>query len=145
MKSAVQVAAPPAKPLLIFDGDCSFCARQARRWQQATGDHVDYLPFQDPRVAAQFPELRHDQFETAIHLVQPDGAVFSGAEAAFRALAHNPHEQWLLDRYEHSPAFVRVAEWAYRLVAAHRGFFSTLTRLAWGRRAGPPSSSRKSQ
>lgn len=114
------MAAPPPRPLLIFDGDCSFCVRSARRWQRAAGDRVDGLSFLDVRVAAQFPELRREQLATAIHLVQPDGAVFTGAEAAFRALAHNPRRRWLLNWYEHSPAFARAAEWAYRLVAARR-------------------------
>ncbi len=105
---------------MIFDGDCNFCTLWVRRWQQATRDHVNYIPFQDPRVATQFPELPRERFETAVHLVEPDGAVFSGAEAAFRALAHNSHKKWLLGWYDNSPAFARATEWAYRLLARHR-------------------------
>ena len=124
---------------MIFDGDCNFCSLWIRRWQQATGDEVDYLPFQDPRVAAQFPELPRDQFEAAVQLIEPEGAVFGGAEAVFRALAHKPHEHWLLDLYYHLPVFARAAEWGYRVVARHRTFFSALTRLAWGRTVEPPT------
>jgi len=124
---------------MIYDGDCNFCLRWIHRWQLSTGDQLDFLPFQDPRVAARFPEVPRGQFETAVQLVEKDGRVYGGAEAVFRVLAHNPHGDWLLDWYEHSPVFARVTEWGYRLVARHRVFFSVLTRLAWGRHLEPPT------
>ncbi len=139
LKSDVVVVAPPAKPLMIFDGDCNFCTLWIRRWQQATGEAVEYLPFQDPSVAAQFPELPRERCETAVHLVEPDGAVYSGAEAVFRALAHNPSRQRLLGWYQRSPAFARFTEGSYRFVAEHRPLFSRLTRWGWGRRVERPT------
>ena len=57
MKPVLQVAFAPPKPLMIFDGDCRFCSIWIRRWKSSTGDQVDYLPSQDPRIAAWFPEL----------------------------------------------------------------------------------------
>ncbi len=139
VKSAIQVAAPPARPLVIYDGDCRFCFFWVQRWMHTTGDRVDYLPFQDLSVAARFPELRAERLETALHLIETDGSVFHGAEAAFRVRAYNPHEHWLLGWYEHSPGFSRVSEWAYRFVASHRRLFSALTALGWGRQTLPPS------
>ena len=139
VRSTIEVASPPAKALMIYDGDCNFCKLWVHRWQHTTGDHLDYLPFQDPCVAARFPEVPRGQFETAVQLIEIDGRVYGGAEAVFRALAHNPHGDWLLDGYEHSHVFARVTEWGYRLVARHRGFFSALTRLAWGRHLDPPT------
>jgi predicted DCC family thiol-disulfide oxidoreductase YuxK len=124
---------------MVYDGECNFCLLWIRRWQQATGDEVDYLPFQDPRVAAQFPELLRSQFEAAVQLVEPEGTVFSGAEAVFRTLAHKPREHWLLDLYYHLPVFARVSEWAYRLVARNRTFFSAVSRLAWGQTVERPT------
>ena len=38
-----RVQSPPAKPLMIFDGDCRFCVFWIRRWQRATGEAVEYL------------------------------------------------------------------------------------------------------
>ena len=124
---------------MIYDGDCNFCSLWIRRWEHTSGDLLDFLPFQDSTVAARFPEVPRVRFETAVQLIEIDGCVYGGAEAVFRALAHNPHELWLLDWYEHSPVFARVTEWGYRLVARHRGFFSALTRLAWGRHLDPPT------
>src|SRR5262249_3829443 len=89
MNSVVRVASPPARPVMIYDGDCRFCTLWIRRWQIATGDRVEYLPYQDPRVVTQFPEIACEQFEAAVQLVQPDGAVYAAAEAVFRSLATN--------------------------------------------------------
>src|SRR5437867_723235 len=82
VKSAVRVASPPAKPLVIYDGQCEFCCFWIRRWEHATHDGVDYLPFQDPGLVTNFPELTRDRLETAVHFVETDGSVFNGAEAA---------------------------------------------------------------
>jgi predicted DCC family thiol-disulfide oxidoreductase YuxK len=133
------VAAPPERPLLIFDGDCNFCAVWVRRWQHTTGDRVDYLPFQDPSIATRFPEIPRQPFETAVHLVETDGSVFRGAEAAFRALGHAPHEPLLLDCYLRWPAFARLTESVYRFIASRRQLFSFLTRIAWGKHVEPSS------
>jgi len=115
---------------MVYDGDCAFCSRWIRRWKQITGDHLDYLPFQDPAVAARFPEVPRSQFEGAVQLIEADGRVYGGAEAVFRALAHKPRRGSLLDWYQHSPLFARVSEWGYRLVARHRALFAVLMRPA---------------
>jgi predicted DCC family thiol-disulfide oxidoreductase YuxK len=139
VKSAIRVAAPPPKPLMVFDGDCNFCTLWIRRWQQMTGDSVDYLPAQDPRIAAQFPEIPREQFDTAVQLIESDGSVYSGAEAVFRTLAHNPKRQWPRRFYESSVPFADLTEWAYRLVAENRKFFSLLTRWFWGHHVEQPT------
>ena len=139
MKSDIRVAAPPPRPLLVFDGDCNFCTWWVRRWQQMTGDRVDYLPAQDQRIAAQFPEIPRQQFDAAVQLVETDGSVYSGAEAVFRILAHHPNHQWLLRIYEKSKTFASLTEWVYRLVSENRTFFSLLTRWFWGRHVKLPA------
>ncbi len=136
MERGIRVATLPARPLLVFDGGCNFCTSWVRRWQQLTGDSVDYLPAQDPRIAAQFPEIPSRQYDTAVVLIETDGLVYSGAEAVFRTWAHNPNRQWPLHGYEKSPTLANLAEWAYRLVAANQTWFSRLTRWFY-KRAGP--------
>jgi predicted DCC family thiol-disulfide oxidoreductase YuxK len=138
MKSDIRVAAPPPKPLMVFDGDCNFCKLWIRRWQQMTGDDVDYLPAQDPSVAKQFPEIPRRQFDTAVQLIEPSGAVYSGAESVFRLLSKNPKRQWLLRAYEKSSPIANITEWAYCFVAENRKFFSALTRWFWGRHVELP-------
>jgi predicted DCC family thiol-disulfide oxidoreductase YuxK len=132
MKSDIRVAVPPPKPLLVFDGDCNFCTLWICRWRQMTADAVDYLPSQDAGIAAQFPEIPRERFQSSVQLIETDGAVYSGAEAVFRALAKNPKWQWPLRLYEQSQAIARFTEHAYQFVAGHRTAFSRFTRLFWG-------------
>jgi len=129
---ANRVATPPARPVLIYDGDCRFCTLWIRRWQQETGDTIEYLASQDASVAQRFAEIPTQDFATAVQLVETDGRVISGAEAVFRALAKDPKRQWLLRQYEASPRFARATEWAYALVARNRPLFSWFTRLLFG-------------
>src|SRR5208282_3824301 len=138
MKSTIRVAAPPSKPLMVFDGDCNFCTLWIRRWQQITGDAVDYLPSQDASTAAQFPEIPRERFQTAVQFLETDGAVYSGAEAVFRTLAKNPRWRWPLTIYERAPVLARITESAYGFVAGHRTLFSRLTRWFWGRHVELP-------
>ena len=74
----------PQKPLLIFDGDCGFCRRWITRWQSMTGDRVEYAPYQE--MGERYPQIARADLEAAVQLVHPDGQIFSGAEAVFRAL-----------------------------------------------------------
>ncbi len=126
---SVRVHIPPGKPLMIFDGDCQFCSYWIRRWQHATADRVEYLPSQDEKVAEHFPEIPRKSFEESVQLVEPDGAVYSGAEAVFRSLAANPRRQRWLRLYQRRPVFARLTEWGYHFIAQHRTFFSKLTKL----------------
>jgi predicted DCC family thiol-disulfide oxidoreductase YuxK len=130
MLQPVRVAAPPSKPVLVFDGDCNFCRRWIARWQRHTGDRVEYVPFQDAQVARRFPEIPREQFEQSVQLVESDGSVYSGPEAVFRVRG------WPFDRV---PGIAAVAEFAYRQVARHRPVFSWLTRVLWGRHVEPPT------
>jgi predicted DCC family thiol-disulfide oxidoreductase YuxK len=139
VKSAIRVATPPAKPLMIYDGDCRFCTLWIHRWQCATGDLIDYLPSQDPQVAQRFPEIPRAEFDASVQLVETDGSIYSGAEAVFRSLAHKETFQWVRNFYEDFPLFKQVTEKSYNFVARHRTFFSYATRLLWGKHVERPS------
>ena len=132
MKSNLRAASPPVTPVIFYDGDCRFCRFWIQRWQQSTENRIEYLPFHDTRVARLFPGANTDEFSSAVHLVETDGSVYSGAEAVFRALAQNPEERWPLEWYDHSVVFAGVTECAYRFIARNRSFFSVLTRIGWG-------------
>jgi predicted DCC family thiol-disulfide oxidoreductase YuxK/uncharacterized membrane protein YphA (DoxX/SURF4 family) len=122
--------------LLVFDGDCGFCRRWIARWQWATGEAVDYLPFQDESVARLFPEIPRQTFEQSVQLVLPDGRVFSGAHAVFRTLALGGRERWLVWCYQRMAPFAWLCELAYKQVAAHRSFLSKMDGLFFGTGTG---------
>jgi len=138
-----EVAASPTKPVLIYDGECNFCRRWIARWREATGDRVEYVPFQDPGVAARFPEIPREQFEESVQFIEKyggGGIVTSGAKAALGALSRSPNRwhSFLSWAYGELPGFAPAAEWTYRFVARHRSAFSWITRLLWGERFVPP-------
>ncbi|MBI1796469.1 MAG: lipase maturation factor family protein [Candidatus Eisenbacteria bacterium] len=126
----------PARPLMIWDGECSFCRRWIERWRWALGDRVEFATYQ--RVAARFPAIPVEQFRAAVHLVEPDGRVSRGAEAVHRALSLAPGQGWRIMLYERVPGFARVSEAVYRFVAGHRPAFDRLTTWLWGPHVVPP-------
>jgi predicted DCC family thiol-disulfide oxidoreductase YuxK len=134
----LRVAAPPSKPLMIFDGECRFCGRWIERWRGVTGEDVDYQPFQDAIIAERFPEIPREQFEQAVQLVTPDGTVYSAAEAVLRALAAARRERWLLWLYRKLPVFSILAETIYHEVAVNREFLSKVDRALYGERGELP-------
>ncbi len=125
------------RPLLVYDGDCSFCRLWIDCWKSLTEGRIEYAPFQD--VASQFPEIPRENFVKSIQLIAPDGEVFSGAQAVFLTLASAPGKRWMLWVYQKIPGVAPVCECFYRFVAGHRNFFYKLTRFLWGKHLARPS------
>ena len=50
-----RVADRPARPLIVFDGDCAFCRQWVERWRGMTGERFEYRPSNE--VAGRFPEV----------------------------------------------------------------------------------------
>jgi predicted DCC family thiol-disulfide oxidoreductase YuxK len=125
------------KPILVYDGDCSFCRLWIGRWRDLTADRICYAPFQE--VAQQFPDIPRENFARAVHLILPDGKVFTAAHAVFRSLALVPRFAWMLWLYEHVPGVAVVTEFFYRFVARQRNPLYRLTRLFWGQHFERPS------
>jgi predicted DCC family thiol-disulfide oxidoreductase YuxK len=115
-ESSKPPAAGPA--CLVYDGECEFCRGWAARWQRMAGNVVESIPAKE--AATRFPGLAAGELERAVHLVEPDGRVSKGAEAAVRAwaLAGRSHvPRWL---YLKVPGLAGCMEFAYRFVARHR-------------------------
>src|SRR5437667_1720782 len=104
---------PLTKPLFVFDGTCGFCRKWVARWRRATGDRVDYAPFQ--AAASRFPEIPLERFRRSVVLIEPDGRAFEAAEAVFRSLAHASRGGLPLWLYRHVPGFAGASERCYRL------------------------------
>src|SRR5256885_219022 len=97
----------PQKPLMLFDGDCSFCRRWIMRWQYFARDKIDFEPYQNQ--ADRFPQVAREDFQRAIHLIEPDGTISSGAAAVFRMFALCNYKPWLLWLYDQLPGFAMAA------------------------------------
>src|SRR5882762_1307974 len=133
----IRINNPPAKPLIIWDGECHFCWRWIERWREITRDSVDYATSQES--AERFPEIPREQFERSVIYIETDGSVFLGAEAVFRSLRCRSSRKWLAWSYDHVPGFAAVSESLYRIIAFNRRFGSAITRLLWGDDVRPPA------
>jgi predicted DCC family thiol-disulfide oxidoreductase YuxK len=132
----MRVSDSPSKPTFFWDGDCHFCRGWVERWKETTRGAVDYIPFQ--QIGERYCDIPRSQFERAATLIEPDGSVFSGAEAVFRALGSRPSRIWLAWSYDHVPGFAAISEAVYKLISANRRFASSVTRLLWGNNVRPP-------
>jgi len=124
-------------PVLAYDGDCGFCAYWVRYWQRLTGERVRYAPYQE--IAADHSDVPVEEFARAIQLFEPEGARYSGADAAFRVLARAPGKGGGLWLYHHLPGFAGLAEATYTLIARHREAAYRWSRLLWGPERYPPT------
>lgn len=134
--NAVERPASGPRPLLVYDGDCGFCAYWVRYWQKLTGDRVDYRPYQD--VAAHYPAIPLIDFQRAVQFITPDGRRASAAEASFLTLSHARGKGFWLALYRKLPGFAVIAERVYAFTAAHRPAFYRVSRLLWGKNYEPP-------
>ena len=126
-------AAPAEKPLFVFDADCDFCIRWIRRWQETTREKIDVASFQS--VGERFAQdIQIECFSTAVHLIETDGTIHSGAEAVFRMLSYGSRtgSGFGLWCYDHVPGLAGAARYGYRFVAGRRALASTLTKALWG-------------
>lgn len=112
----------PSKPLMVYDGDCGFCRLWIKRWRFLTGDQVDYRPYQE--TASRYPEIPLERFQASVHLVEPHGGVYTGAQAVFQGLSYRKGLGWLPGAYGRVPGLSWISERAYGFVATHRGWFS---------------------
>jgi lipase maturation factor 1 len=130
----VHSAAPSERPLLVYDAECHFCLRWIRRWREMTGENVEFASFQvvGERFARDIPA---ECFRTAVHLIEPDGSVYAGAEALFRMLSHRSGSRggFGLWCYRRVPGLAALARSGYGVVAAHRPLASAVTTVLWGK------------
>ena len=124
------------KPVLIYDGDCGFCAYWAHYWNKLTGESVSYVPYQ--AVAHLFPNISVAEFQQAIRYISPDGKISSAAQASFLTLSHAPGKAGWLKLYRKIPPFAAVSEWSYGFIAKRRPLFHRASLLLWGRDYEPP-------
>ncbi|CAN5573418.1 lipase maturation factor family protein [soil metagenome] len=132
-----QVAHPPSKTLMVYDGDCGFCKLWIARWREITAGAVDYEPLQ--KVAARFPEVPRSDFERSVKLIETDGSVLSGAEAVYRSLGKGRGSGFWQWCYEKAPGFAPVSNFAYGFIARHRELAHTVTSLLWGENVRRPT------
>jgi predicted DCC family thiol-disulfide oxidoreductase YuxK len=99
-----------------------------------TGDSIEYIASQASEVRKRFPEIPQSAYEHSVQLVEPNGAVYHGAEAVLRSRMV-ARKKWLLWIYYRIPGARILFEWGYSFIASHRVGFSRINRLVFGEKA----------
>ncbi|AWV88930.1 thiol-disulfide oxidoreductase DCC family protein [Bradymonas sediminis] len=118
------------RPALLWDGKCGFCKRALGHIIAQAGDRIRYVSYQS--FMPYFPEFREEDLAREIHFVEPDGSVYRGAAAIFRALSMRPQGSYLMGIYRRSAVFAGLSEWGYRRVARNRQFASRVAKFIPG-------------
>jgi len=121
---------PTHRPLMLWDGDCAFCAYWIVHWQKITGEQVNYMTYQEG--ASLFPDIPRHHFREAVRLIDTGGNVYAGAQAAYRSFTYNERWPVLDDWYQQSALFAKASDRAYQFVADNRPSLYRLTKLAFG-------------
>jgi len=129
MPDALSGRTERSKPLVVFDGDCSFCRAWIDYSKELVGEKVEYEPFQ--QAASTFPDIPREDFARSVQMFLPGGERRSGAHAAFTVLSLGGRTRSLW-AYDHVPLFAAVSDAAYRIIAAHRNAGYWLTKTLWG-------------
>lgn len=114
------------RPIIVWDGVCGFCRRSVLYLEDRVGDRIHYVPYQ--YAHRYFDDIDAGDFEESVHLVEPDGLDYSGAEAVFRALEYAPDGGTWRKLYDNVPGVAPVSERGYRFVADHRPLVDKVTR-----------------
>lgn len=105
--------------MLVYDGHCRLCVRQAARLARWTGGRIGLESFRNPGVLARHPGLTEAACLEALQLVLPDGAIRTGAAAVAHALRLRPVLAPLGWLYE-VPGLRQLLDAGYGAVARNR-------------------------
>lgn len=111
---------PPGHPVLIYDGQCIFCTKGAKRLAGfARADALDLVDFQQPGALDRFPGLTHEHCMEQMFLITPKGKVYAGFEAAVQAAGTRPALGLPVYLY-YVPGIRQICDLLYRWIAKRR-------------------------
>ena len=117
---STDVATRPARPVVVYDGNCRFCLRQIDRFKRRDRNGVfEFIPRQFEGLDERFPVLGSGDFNTGLRLIESDGRCHVGAEAIYRIARRLPVYRTLAWLYR-VPLLSGLLRGAYGLVARYR-------------------------
>lgn len=127
-----QTAFPPKKPMMVWDGECSFCKYWITNWHSKTKNKIEYITLQEK--ASYFEDIPLKEFKKASRLIETDGKVYSGPNSVFRLFTyfdknHTSWHRW----YTNSKWFAEVCDHTYNWIAKHRPFMFAMTKVLFGK------------
>lgn len=128
-----QTAFPPAtKPIMVWDGECSFCKFWITNWKSKTDERIDYRTLLE--VAGQFEDIPLKEFKKASRLIEPNGSVYSGPDSAYRSFLYSNNNNFSWHKwYSGNNIFTFLSDHTYNFIAKNRSFMFALTKLFFGK------------
>lgn len=120
----------PAKPTLVWDGNCGFCKYWVIRWMRISKRQTEFIPFQ--KAIFQFTDIQEQHFKEAARLIDVDGEIYDGPAAAYKSLALAGKYPYLLDWYERNTGFQLLSDYGYQFIADHRNSAMKVTKWLFG-------------
>lgn len=113
----------PARPILLFDGSCGFCLAWVERFRRFDREgHVEFIAAEDRDRDSRVSDLSSEALARAVHLVLPDGRIFTGARTLRPLLSLLP--RWkVLAPILRLPGVEPLADRVYAWIAARRHRF----------------------
>jgi predicted DCC family thiol-disulfide oxidoreductase YuxK len=112
---------PPAGGWVLYDGDCGFCRRWAKRVQPHAARRGFVIePLQAPWVAAHFNDMTHAERVSTIRLLHVDGRHLHSGDA-WIAISRWVWWLWPVHVAGRLPVCRGVVRAVYRWVARRRG------------------------
>ncbi|HKA59434.1 MAG TPA: DUF393 domain-containing protein [Gemmatimonadales bacterium] len=106
-------------PTLIYDGECGICQQAVELLKKWDREHLlRYVPFQDSAAVSRFG-IALPALAAAMHLVLPNGRVYSGADAVPELLRLLRGKRWLAPLFD-IPGVRPVARRIYAWIAMRR-------------------------
>lgn len=122
---------PKDKSMMVWDGDCGFCKYWIIRWQKVTGTRIEYVPYQ--QVHELFKDIDVKHFKLAVRLIEPNGKIYNGPEAAYRAYQYGEEKEYLLLMYRKFDWFRDLSDRGYDWIAHNRSLMMKITHKALGK------------
>ena len=117
----------PNADVVIYDGNCVFCAKQVKNLIRLDGKHrVAFASLHDEFIADQFPDLSYDQMMEQMYIVPSASgqAGYSskrlGGAAAIRHLTCRLPKLWIFAPLLHIPFTMPIWQWVYMQIANRR-------------------------
>lgn len=121
---------PPPKPLMVWDGKCSFCAYWISYWQKISGEAIAFESYET--AAARFPDLDLSLFKQASRLIDRDGRIYSGPDSAYYSFKLRAKYSFLHTWYQKYSPFRAFSDWQYQIIASNRNIFFRITKFLFG-------------
>jgi predicted DCC family thiol-disulfide oxidoreductase YuxK len=110
----------PEADVVIYDGQCPLCRNAVRRLNRIDRrGRLAFLPLQDPEVGMRFPDLRQEELQSQLHVIDKNGRPQRGAMAV-RYLSRRLPGLWVLAPLLHIPGSGPFWRWLYGQVARRR-------------------------